>query len=68
MAHSDQSYSWTQPQCATCWEHDNPGRRAVRLSHPFAEKCVSCGIETRAGIYIRVDPTDALYPTHVRSS
>ena len=56
-------YSWTQPQCDECYMRDNPGRQPIVLKEPDTEKCVSCGIQTRSGVYIRIDPEFAKYPS-----
>lgn len=56
-------WSWTQPQCKPCFDRDNPGRKAVALRHAKVEICVSCGAGTQDGIYIRVDPKVARFPS-----
>lgn len=56
-------YSWTQPQCLDDYERENPDRPATRLRFPEDEICVTCGQPTRSGIYIRIDPAEAAYPT-----
>lgn len=55
--------SWTQPVCEACWEERYPGRFANRLREPERETCVDCGKPTWVGIYIRINPTQANYPT-----
>ena len=59
-------YSWTQPQCTTCWHNEHPGRQPVRLAEHERETCVTCGIWTEGGIYIRIDPSVAPYPTRLK--
>lgn len=57
-------YSWTQPICLRCWNERNPERQSH--SNPqggYPETCVHCGTLTRSGIYVRVDPKTAYYPT-----
>jgi len=62
-------YSWTQPCCTACWNERNPDRQAVALIEGVreAEVCVHCGGPTRSGIYVRIDPNEADYPTMVKS-
>lgn len=60
-------YSWTQPSCGTCWDERNPGRAPVRLREPDEETCVYCGKRHRSGIYVRIDPNAAPYPTAVKT-
>lgn len=61
-------YSWTQPACEACWAYHHPGREPSRLNEPAreSETCVYCGEQTRSGIYVRVDPGIAPYPTRAR--
>lgn len=60
--------SWTQPCCDDCWQDRNPGREAirVRLDPPVVELCVFCVLPTTSGIYVRIDPATAPYPTLTR--
>jgi hypothetical protein len=58
-------YSWTQPCCDECWEAEvspsiNPRRLKIGRE---TEICVYCGLWTQSGIYIRIDPDAALYPS-----
>jgi hypothetical protein len=57
------TWSWTQPVCEQCWAawHDGPPHTLV---DPDEETCVFCGRRHRSGIYIRVDPRYASYPTN----
>ena len=60
-------YSWNQPCCLDCWAKYNPGRQPVRLRAAIREICVYCNYETLDGIYIRIDPAHARFPTTLRS-
>ncbi len=57
--------SWTQPMCVLCFIKNHPGRRPTTVRHPVAEICVDCGNSTTEGIYVRIDPAHATYPTNV---
>jgi hypothetical protein len=57
------SWSWTQPQCMNCWKLHNGERPPMQLKSPTAESCVTCGDTTHSGIYIRIDPKEARYPS-----
>ncbi len=61
-------FSWTQPLCEPCWGIANPGRQASRLIEAEPEICVTCGKPTSSGIYIRIDPASAPYPTHLKDA
>jgi hypothetical protein len=56
--------NWTQPICPGCYAKREPGRTPVRVSEDYAdpENCCGCGQETRAGIYLRVDPRTVKFP------
>lgn len=56
--------SWTQPQCASCYNKENPGRQAVIIgvAHAEQEVCCTCGQYTQEGIYTRKDPNLVPYP------
>lgn len=56
-------YSWTQPICEGCYDDRYPGRRPSVLIEPELETCVDCGLVTRSGIYLRIDPAEARHPT-----
>lgn len=62
-------FGWTQPCCAGCFAERNPGSRpaALKEHERELETCVYCGLSTRSGIYVRVDPKDAPHPTLVKS-
>lgn len=63
---SDRSqYSWTQPICRLCWNHDHPDKPfgEDRDGRGPEERCSNCGSWTRSGVYIRVDPKVAAYPS-----
>jgi hypothetical protein len=56
--------SWTQPCCIDCYLDVYPGREPVRMKVPdLAEICVYCGEKTGSGIYVRIDPAVAPFPT-----
>lgn len=57
-------YSWTQPVCDDCWNAEYPDRSPVRLRAGLVETCCKCGLPTRGGIYIRVDPQTIPFPTN----
>lgn len=59
-------YSWTQPCCPECWIAEHAHRQPAALEAPEVEVCVYCGQPTAAGIYVRLDPAQASYPTLVR--
>jgi hypothetical protein len=63
MADAGTIWSWTQPICEDCWETHYNGHIAHRLTKPETEVCVWCGKNNTSGIYIRVDPKYASYPT-----
>jgi hypothetical protein len=47
--------SFTQPICERCFRILYLGREPVRLKTPEVETCCTCGEETSAGIYARID-------------
>jgi hypothetical protein len=61
--------SWTQPICFPCFKQRHPDREPVRIveSERRAETCVDCGLDTDSGIWVRVDPSTARHPTHVKA-
>lgn len=60
---SEHRFSWSQPCCDDCWEQRNPGRTACAVIDADKERCVYCNGETQSGIYVRIDPATAPYPT-----
>jgi len=60
------TYSWTQPQCASCFAAQNPGRQPLTALVGYKETCCTCGKDTRDGIYIRIDPKVAKFPTNLK--
>lgn len=56
-------YSWTQPCCDDCWDERNPDRPSLRLRIRESEQCVYCGLFSQSGIYVRIDPEDAPFPS-----
>jgi hypothetical protein len=56
-------YRWTQPQCNLCWKRENPERVPTRVLDCEEERCATCGRWTKSGIYIRIDPMIAPYPS-----
>jgi len=57
-------YSFTQPLCDRCWiEAHGITSVPVRMQRPEGEVCCNCGKGTRSGIYIRIDPQEARFPT-----
>lgn len=57
--------SWTQAQCADCYETDNPGRQPHVVIGATKERCCDCGRDTYDGIYTRKDPTTVNFPRKV---
>ena len=57
-------FSWTQPACADCYlrEFGREPRRLVQEARS-KETCCYCGRQTLSGIYVRVDPLKAGFPT-----
>ena len=56
-------FSWTQPQCTVCWKLKNGDRQPVRVNPPQEERCVTCGGQTSSGIFVRINPAEAPYPS-----
>lgn len=59
-------YSFTQPQCGTCFADKYPGREPVRIIEAEQEVCCTCGSQTSEGIYVRVDPTTVPHPSRLK--
>jgi hypothetical protein len=59
-------YSWTQPSCLACFTERNPNREPVRVKIDDFENCVYCDAVTTDGIYVRIDPAEAPYPSIVK--
>jgi hypothetical protein len=66
-------YSWTQPCCGCCWQAYSYGKdgevrqaSAIKEEYREIETCVFCGGTAAEGIYLRVDPTLAPFPTKVK--
>jgi hypothetical protein len=59
-------YSFTQPICADCWDAQNPGRVATRVTTGELEHCAFCAEPTVEGIYVRVDPATVPWPTNLK--
>lgn len=60
-------FSWTQPICRPCWRFRVwYGRTPVRIVGAGTETCVDCGKRTTSGIYYRIDPATAKFPTKVK--
>lgn len=64
----ERRYSWTQPQCARCFEEQNPGCIPHVLVLSETEQCVTCGVWNQNGIYIRIDPATAPFPTRLKDA
>lgn len=56
------SFSWTQPICTHCWPEQFPDRKPARINESRVEKCSFCGIETKSGIYVRMNPKRVKFP------
>ena len=54
--------SWTQAQCETCWNKENPTRKIHRVIGSEGEICCDCGQRTYSGIYTRKDPKQVMFP------
>jgi hypothetical protein len=63
MTQPEKSYSWTQPCCHDCWDAGNPESPSPRTDRGELETCVYCAMPTHSGIYVRVDPKLASYPS-----
>ena len=50
--------NWTHPICAACFAEERPDVQPSTLVEQYRvpEVCCRCGVETRDGIYWRVDP------------
>lgn len=66
MSDTEPRYSWNQAVCTSCWYLHNPARTPVTLKDPGTEKCVFCGRETNSGIFIRIDPKIAPFPSKLK--
>lgn len=56
-------YSWTQPICSDCYDVRYPDRVPVQILDYKTEECVDCGFYTDEGIYFRIDPKEARFPS-----
>lgn len=57
-------FRWMQPICGGCFEQRHPSLRPRNLADTSAPKtCCQCGVETRQGITVRVDPETVPHPT-----
>jgi hypothetical protein len=56
------SFSWVQPICTHCWAERYPDREGRRIEEARLEKCAFCGVETKSGIYIRMNPKFVRFP------
>jgi len=57
--------TWTQPVCDTCFAGVLPQvPNPVRLKGEMREmeRCCLCGISTRSGLYVRLNPKDVPHP------
>lgn len=59
-------WSWTQPCCSHCYQEHYPNRDPVRIVTREIENCVYCMSANRSGIYVRLDPAEAPYPSMER--
>lgn len=60
----EKRFGWTQPCCSTCWPlHYEGDPVRIREGYREAEACVYCAGRTLSGIYVRIDPRAAKYPT-----
>ena len=50
--------SWTHAICGPCWDETNPDTTPYTVEGSTEEKCCCCNAPTRAGIFIRNDPTE----------
>jgi len=51
------STQWTHPICERCWRAAEGPRLPARITPADPERCCFCAGATRAGIYVRRDPT-----------
>ena len=66
-AETNPVFSWTQPICEGCFSLRYPTKHGTRLIEPELEYCVDCRHSTRSGLYIRVDPKEARWPTNLKT-
>jgi hypothetical protein len=59
-------YSFTQPICGPCYAYRYPDREPHQIIEAEAEICCVCGLATRRGIYLRVDPSTVLFPSRLK--
>ena len=59
-------WSWSQPVCESCFEVLHPDRFPIRSPYRDHEICVRCGKDHVSGIYIRINPTTAPYPSRTK--
>lgn len=59
------TYSWTQPICRACYLIRHPDLQPAAMVEAVREpeSCVDCGLNTIDGIYYRVDPKTAKFPS-----
>jgi transcriptional regulator with XRE-family HTH domain len=59
------TYGWQQPACLSCFTKYRHGDEPVVVvgRDPKTEKCVYCNKDTNDGIYIKISPRRANYPT-----
>ncbi len=58
--------NWYQPVCDDCWNEKHSRRPRHSFLEPGSgnlEKCCRCGLDTRSGIYMWVDPATVDHPT-----
>jgi hypothetical protein len=54
--------TWNQALCQSCFWVRQPDAEPVRSHYPEREICSDCGIPTRSGIYMRLNPTHVRFP------
>lgn len=59
-------FSWSQPCCQECWEKMRGDMTPCKVKDPPKETCVYCNRLTDLGIYIRIDPSTAPFPTRIK--
>jgi hypothetical protein len=62
-------YAWDQPCCVACWYLHHPARTPNSVRDSFGpETCVFCGRTAAAGIYVRIDPALAPFPSMLKET
>lgn len=55
---------WTHAACEECFAIVVPDKEPHRMVEPEEKQCCLCGIITKSGIYIRLDPAVPNFCNH----